>query len=431
MSIPIQEFRTVPIRDDLRQKRENGDVILDADGKKFAAHSVILASQSAILANHIEKQFEAQRKAKSKSNGRIELKTKLAAQTMRILLQLLYHEQVSAPLETIFDVLLAADKYRILHIVDCTAATLSENITLPVAVSVMNVYHGTQDPSLTDLVCTSLDCISMPSNFYELTDESKPGNPLNRHIQLLSYDAIKMIVERQVMAENKAEFVHASCKLVNIWASPIPSEERLLFITELLKVMDIQSLNAMQMANVIRLEAFMDNHQTQGYLMKTITKLLVQLEVTKLHHDFKYVNADVYKENIAKARVPSSRAQSVHNQHWDYQPKKMSETARSMPGLADDYTMAPHPASRSHRSQSRNHSRSHHSTRHVSPDRESMMSHNTIRTVDSRRSHASKKSTSRRSKSRHHSPEAASGGSYKTLPSELSRAMSQTHSSKV
>ena len=91
----------------------------------------------------------------------------------------------------------------------------------------------------------------------------------------------------------------------------------------------------MQMANVIRLEAFMDNHQTQGYLMKTITKLLVQLEVslnyltfrelggfylaefalkrnsgkqkstfqvTKLHHDFKYVNADVYKENLAKAR---------------------------------------------------------------------------------------------------------------------------------
>ena len=60
MSIPIQEFRTVPIRDDLRQKRENGDVILDADGKKFAAHSVILASQSAILANHIERQFEQQ-----------------------------------------------------------------------------------------------------------------------------------------------------------------------------------------------------------------------------------------------------------------------------------------------------------------------------------------------------------------------------------
>jgi hypothetical protein len=61
-----------------------------------------------------------------------------------------------------------------------------------------------------------------------------------------------------------------------------------------------------------------------------------------------------------------------------------------MPGLADDYTIAPHPASRSHRSQSRNHSRSHHSTRHTSPDRESMMSHNTIRTIDSRKSHASK-----------------------------------------
>ena len=61
-----------------------------------------------------------------------------------------------------------------------------------------------------------------------------------------------------------------------------------------------------------------------------------------------------------------------------------------MPGLADDYTMAPHPASRSHRSQSRNHSRSHHSTRHASPDRESMMSQHTIRTIDSRRSHASK-----------------------------------------
>ena len=64
MSIPIQEFRTVPIRDDLRQKRENGDVILDADGKKFTAHSVILASQSAILANHIERQFEQQVTAK-------------------------------------------------------------------------------------------------------------------------------------------------------------------------------------------------------------------------------------------------------------------------------------------------------------------------------------------------------------------------------
>ena len=51
--------------------------------------------------------------------------------------------------------------------------------------------------------------------------------------------------------------------------------------------MDIQSLNAMQMANVIRLEAFMDNHQTQGYLMKTITKLLVQLEVSLKYLTFR------------------------------------------------------------------------------------------------------------------------------------------------
>ena len=38
--------------------------------------------------------------------------TKLAAQTLRILLDLIYHEKVSAPIETVFDVLLAADKYK-------------------------------------------------------------------------------------------------------------------------------------------------------------------------------------------------------------------------------------------------------------------------------------------------------------------------------
>lgn len=32
MSIPIQPFRHIPIRDDLRQNRDRGDVILDADG---------------------------------------------------------------------------------------------------------------------------------------------------------------------------------------------------------------------------------------------------------------------------------------------------------------------------------------------------------------------------------------------------------------
>ena len=88
-------------------------------------------------------------------------------------------------------------------------------------------------------------------------------------------------------------------------------------------------------------------------------------------------------------------AQQVHHIFYEKvcfweQTKDIESVARSMPGLADDYAMAPHPATRSHRSQSRNHSRSHHSTRHESPDRESLMSHNTMRTVDSRRSHASK-----------------------------------------
>ena len=39
--------------------------------------------------------------------------TKLAAQTLRLLLDLVYHEQVSAPIETVFDVLLAADRYKV------------------------------------------------------------------------------------------------------------------------------------------------------------------------------------------------------------------------------------------------------------------------------------------------------------------------------
>ena len=39
--------------------------------------------------------------------------TKLAAQTLRLLLDLIYHEKVSAPIETVFDVLLAADKYQL------------------------------------------------------------------------------------------------------------------------------------------------------------------------------------------------------------------------------------------------------------------------------------------------------------------------------
>jgi len=314
MAFQISAFTSVPIREDLRKNRERGDVILDADGKKFPAHAVILASQSAVLASAIERQWEqirnSERKNRSREPPKCEVYTKLAAQTLRILLNLIYHEQVTAPLESIFDVLLAADKYRILHIVDCTAQTLVENITLPVAVSVLNVYHGTTDPNLTDLVCHALDCLTDPLNFYDLTDEQKPGNPLNKHLQMLSYDAVKMVAERQVMAENKAEFVHATCKLINCWGIPIPSKDRVLMITELLKIMDVQALSAQQMANIIRLEVFMDNHQTQGFLMKTITKLLVQLEVTKLQSHFKTENAQINAQ-LYQARLNDFRAQSV------------------------------------------------------------------------------------------------------------------------
>lgn len=41
-----------------------------------------------------------------------------------------------------------------------------------------------------------------------------------------------MILERQVMAENKSEFVFASCQLVNVWAMKMSSEERVMFVTE-------------------------------------------------------------------------------------------------------------------------------------------------------------------------------------------------------
>ena len=41
-----------------------------------------------------------------------------------------------------------------------------------------------------------------------------------------------MIIERQVMAENKSEFVFASCQLVNVWAQKMGQEERVMFVTE-------------------------------------------------------------------------------------------------------------------------------------------------------------------------------------------------------
>ena len=43
---------------------------------------------------------------------------------------------------------------------------------------------------------------------------------------------IQMIVERQVMAENKPEFVFASCQLVNVWAQKMTADERIMFVTE-------------------------------------------------------------------------------------------------------------------------------------------------------------------------------------------------------
>merc|ERR1719422_2740063 len=115
-------------------------------------------------------------------------------------------------------------------------------MTLPVAISVMNEYHETTNDSLTELLCTSLDCICDPYNYYELTNEKKPGNPVHRHLMELSYKAVKMIIERQVMADNKSEFVFASCQLVNVWAQKMGQEERVMFVSELLKIMDIQAL---------------------------------------------------------------------------------------------------------------------------------------------------------------------------------------------
>ena len=50
-----------------------------------------------------------------------------------------------------------------------------------------------------------------------------------------------MIVERQVMAENKPEFVFASCQLVNVWAQKMTADERIMFVTEVLSRNRFQS----------------------------------------------------------------------------------------------------------------------------------------------------------------------------------------------
>lgn len=51
-----------------------------------------------------------------------------------------------------------------------------------------------------------------------------------------------MVAERQVMAENKAEFVHATCKLINCWGIPIPSKDRVLMITEVINFFKIPAM---------------------------------------------------------------------------------------------------------------------------------------------------------------------------------------------
>ena len=53
-----------------------------------------------------------------------------------------------------------------------------------------------------------------------------------------------------------------------------------------------------------------------GYLMKTITKLLVQLEITKAHRDFKHVNAQEFRQKIDRTRLGGDldRARSMPHQ---------------------------------------------------------------------------------------------------------------------
>lgn len=132
--------------------------------------------------------------------------------------------------------------------------------------------------------------------------------------------------------------------------------------------MDIQALSATQMANVIRLEVFMDNHQTQGYLMKTITKLLVQLEVTKMQNQFKHTNAEMYREQVDRHR------------------------ARSMPYVNDDMSFQPVPKTRSSNTIDRRNDH-HEVDRHdiyLSERRDSLNSRQTSQTDRSHRSSRSK-----------------------------------------
>ena len=55
--------------------------------------------------------------------------------------------------------------------------------------------------------------------------------------------------------------------------------------------------------------------------MKTITKLLVQLEVTKAQRDFQHINSEVYRQHIDRQRGRD----------------KSQNRAKSMPYISGDY----------------------------------------------------------------------------------------------
>ena len=61
--------------------------------------------------------------------------------------------------------------------------------------------------------------------------------------------------------------------------------------------------------------------------MKTITKLLVQLEVTKAQRDFQHINSEVYRQHIDRQR----QGQGQGNRD------KFQNRAKSMPYISGYY----------------------------------------------------------------------------------------------
>ena len=75
-----------------------------------------------------------------------------------------------------------------------------------------------------------------------------------------------MVAERQVMAENKAEFVHATCKLINCWGIPIPSKDRVLMITEVTNFLKI-------LATIIYLKKTLTIVSNPNFLFNNLKRL--------------------------------------------------------------------------------------------------------------------------------------------------------------